>query len=126
MMQERPSSQKQALIGHLNLLAPEERRQMLEEWNDTAHSIPEATLPDLFAAQVEKTPEAIAVVYGDQRLTYAELNCRTNQLAHYLSDLGVGPEVKVGIHTRRNVSMVISVIAILKAGGVYLPLDADL
>ena len=114
-----------AAIGHLDLLTPEERGQILEQWNDTAHPIATATLSDLFEAQVERTPDAVAVVYEGHRLTYSEVNSRANQLAHRLSNI-VGPEMPVGIYTKRSLSMVISVIAILKARGVYLPLDADL
>ena len=74
-------------------------------------------------AQVEKTPDAIALVFEDQQLTYRELNNRANQLAHYLQKLGVGPEVLVGICVERSIEMVVGLLGILKAGGAYVPLD---
>ena len=114
-------------IGQVELLGTEERKQILEDWNANQRDYPQDEyVHELFEKQVEETPDAVAVVCGEQRLTYAELNCRANQLAHYLRDLGVGPEVAVGIHSQRNVTMVTSVIATLKAGGTYLPLDAGL
>ena len=80
-------------IGSLDILAPDERRTILHVWNDTAQAIAPATVPELFAAQVARTPDAVAVVLGQQRLSYAELDARANQLAHHLRALGVGPEV---------------------------------
>ena len=84
---------------------------------------PSATLPELFAAQVARSPDAIAVVFEDERLTYGELDARANQLAHHLRDLGVGPEVVVGLCIERSLEMIVGLIGILKAGGAYLPLD---
>ncbi|OKH51748.1 non-ribosomal peptide synthetase [Calothrix sp. HK-06] len=78
---------------------------------------------EIFKAQVEKTPDAIAVVFADEQLTYRELNIRANQLAHYLQQLGVMPEVLVGICLERSIEMIVGVLGILKAGGAYLPLD---
>ena len=72
---------------------------------------------------MEKTPDAIAVVFADQRLTYRELNQRANQLAHYLRKLGVGPEVLVGVCVERSMEMIVGILGILKAGGAYVPLD---
>jgi amino acid adenylation domain-containing protein/non-ribosomal peptide synthase protein (TIGR01720 family) len=112
-------------IGSLDILAPEERRTILYEWNDTAHPIPAATLPELLAAQAARTPEAVAVVFEDTTLTYAELDRRSNQLAHHLRALGVGPEVVVGLCLERSLEMVVGLIGILKAGGAYLPLDPE-
>jgi amino acid adenylation domain-containing protein len=112
-------------IGSLDILAPEERRTILYEWNDTAHPIPAATLPELLAAQAARTPEAVAVVFEDITLTYAELDRRSNQLAHHLRALGVGPEVVVGLCLERSLEMVVGLIGILKAGGAYLPLDPE-
>ncbi len=77
----------------------------------------------LFEAQVERTPDAVAVVFESEQLTYQELNARANQLAHYLRSLGVKPEVLVGICVERSLAMVIGLLAILKAGGAYVPLD---
>src|SRR6202021_2231291 len=107
----------------LDILSAEERDTILRVWNDTAHPIPQATLPQLFEAQVARTPDAVAVVFEEQSLTYGELNARANQLAHYLIGKGVGPEMVVGLCVERSLEMVIGLIAILKAGGAYLPLD---
>ena len=112
-------------IGTLDILAPGERHTMLRAWNDTAHPVPVATLPELFAAQAARTPDATAVVFEDTALTYAELDARANQLAHHLQGLGVGPEVVVGLCVERSLEMVVALLGILKAGGAYLPLDPD-
>ena len=113
------------LISAVSLLSDEERRTVLYEWNDTAHAIPAASLPELFAAQAADRPDAIAVVFEDTQLSYGELEARANQLAHYLRALGVGPEVIVGLCLERSLEMIIGLLAILKAGGAYLPLDPD-
>jgi len=111
-------------IAALSLLGESERRQLLEEWNDTAGEYSgESCLHELFEAQVERTPAAVAVVYGEQQLTYAELNSHANQLARHLRSLGVGPDVLVGICVERSVEMVVGLLGILKAGGAYVPLD---
>ena len=108
------------------LLTEAERAQQLVEWNQTTREYEsEQCIQQLFEAQVERTPEAVAVVYEAEQLTYAELNERANQLAHYLRALGVGPEVLVGICVERSLEMVVGVLGILKAGGAYVPLDAD-
>ena len=86
---------------------------------------PSATLPELFAAQVARTPDAVAVVFEEQSLSYGELDARANQLAHHLRALGVGPEVVVGLCVERSLEMVVGLLGILKAGGAYLPLDPD-
>src|SRR5229473_7813053 len=112
-------------VGHIDLLGAKERRRILVEWNDTAKAVPEATLTELFEQQVERTPEAVAVVFEDQHLTYRQLNERANQLAHYLRALGVGPEVLVGICVERSLEMVVGLLGILKAGGAYVPLDPE-
>ena len=82
-----------------------------------------STLPALFAAQAQRTPDAVAVVYEERRLSYAALEAHSNQLAHHLRGLGVGPETVVGLCVERSVEMVIGLLGILKAGGAYLPLD---
>src|SRR5262245_23816375 len=110
-------------IGRLDILGPEERQTILREWNDTAHPIAPVTLPELFAAQAGRTPDAIAVVFGDARLSYGELDARANQLAHHLRSLGVGPEVVVGLCVERSLELLVGLLGILKAGGAYLPLD---
>ncbi|MDX1997183.1 MAG: amino acid adenylation domain-containing protein [Thermoanaerobaculia bacterium] len=123
-------------VGSVSLLLPEEERQLLA-WNQTAvdYAVAEATLVSLFEAQVDRTPEAVAVVMDEEgavgaaprgrplSLTYLELDTRANQLAHRLRALGVGPEVKVGIAAERSVEMVVGLYGILKAGGAYVPID---
>jgi amino acid adenylation domain-containing protein len=111
-------------IGELPLLTQAERKRLLFEWNDTLTEYPrDATLVELFEAQVERTPENIAVVFGNEQITYHELNWRANQLAHHLRSLGIGPGVLVATYLERSIEMVISFLGILKAGGAYVPLD---
>ncbi|MBD2601502.1 MULTISPECIES: hybrid non-ribosomal peptide synthetase/type I polyketide synthase [Microcystis] len=113
-------------LRELPLLSPAERQQLLVDWNDTKTDYPQdLCIHQLFEAQVERTPDAIAVVFENQHLTYTELNCRANQLAHYLQTLGVGPEVLVGILVERSLEMIVGLLGILKAGGAYVPLDPD-
>ncbi|WP_442935876.1 amino acid adenylation domain-containing protein [Nostoc sp.] len=109
-----------------SLVSSEERHQLLMEWNKTAVEYPQdKCIHQLFEAQVEQTPNATAVIFGEQQLTYAELNARANQLAHYLQTLGVKPDVLVGLCVERSLEMVVGLLGILKAGGAYLPLDPD-
>jgi surfactin family lipopeptide synthetase C len=111
-------------VGQLSLLNEAERHQLLVEWNETQVSASdEACLHELFEAQVARTPDAVAFIHGDTRLTYRELNLRANLLAHHLMSLGVGPEVLVGVCLERSLELVASLLAILKAGGAYVPLD---
>jgi amino acid adenylation domain-containing protein len=111
-------------LSDLSLLTINERHQLLIEWNDTQIDYPQVQcIHQLFEAQVEKTPDAVAVVFEDKQLTYWQLNQRANQLAHYLQKLGVRPEVLVGICVERSLEMIIGILSILKAGGAYLPLD---
>ena len=112
-------------LHRLGFSTPDERHTLLESFNATAHEVPNATLPELFEAQVARTPDAIAVVFGEQALSYAELNARANQLAHHLIGLGVGPEALVGIALERSIEMVVGLVGILKAGAAYLPLDPE-
>lgn len=113
-------------IAELPLLTPAERRQLLFEWNQTAAEFPAAgCIHQLFEAQAERAPDAIAVESREKQLTYGELNRRANQLADHLRRLGVGPEKLVGIFIDRSLEMVIGLLAILKAGGAYVPLDRD-
>lgn len=110
-------------LGQLPLLTTTEKQQLLE-WSQGEICLPsELYLHQLFEAQVEKTPDAVAVVFENQQLTYRELNNKANQLAHYLQKLGVEKEVLVGICIERSLEMVIGLLAILKAGGAYVPLD---
>ncbi|MGK7873458.1 MAG: condensation domain-containing protein, partial [Xenococcaceae cyanobacterium] len=113
-------------IFYLPLLTTAEKHQLLVEWNNTQADYPQdKCIHQLFEEQVEKTPDAVAVVFEDQQLTYGELNTRANQLAHYLRKLGVEPEVLVGICVERSVEMVVGLLGILKAGGAYVPLDPN-
>ncbi|HYO55908.1 amino acid adenylation domain-containing protein, partial [Archangium sp.] len=119
-------AQPEQPLARLSLLTEGERRQVLEEWNRTEAEYPrEESLSELFEEQVRRTPRAVAVEYGEQRLTYEELNRRANQLAHHLRGVGVGPEVRVGLCVERSLELVVSLLGILKAGGVYVPLDAS-
>src|SRR5262249_16176675 len=112
-----------AAIGSLEILAAEERARLLEGGNATSQALEAATLPALVARQAQRTPDAVAVVFGEQRLTYAELDAHANQLAHHLIGLGVGAETVVGLAVERSLAMVVGLIGILKAGAAYLPLD---
>ncbi|BDA68754.1 hypothetical protein CAL7716_029200 [Calothrix sp. PCC 7716] len=114
----------QQRLSELTLLTESEQHQLLLKWNNTKVGYPQQKcIHELFEVQVERTPDAVAVVYENQQLTYRKLNARANQLAHYLRSLGVKPEVLVGICVERSLDMVIGLLAILKAGGAYLPLD---
>ncbi|MBV8887998.1 MAG: amino acid adenylation domain-containing protein, partial [Chroococcidiopsidaceae cyanobacterium CP_BM_RX_35] len=111
-------------IADLPLLSESERYQMLVEWNNTQADYPKhLCIHQLFEAQVKQTPQAVAIAWADKQLTYQELNNGSNQLAHYLKSLGVGPDVPVGICVERSWEMVVGLLGILKAGGAYVPLD---
>ncbi|MEH2062640.1 MAG: amino acid adenylation domain-containing protein [Nostoc sp.] len=113
-------------LGQLPLLTAWEQRQLLVEWNDTQVDYPQdLCIHQLFEEQVERTPDAVAVVFENQQLTYRELNSRANQLAHYLQTLGVGADVLVGICVERSLEMLVGLLGILKAGGAYVPLDPE-
>ncbi|MGC2777759.1 MAG: amino acid adenylation domain-containing protein [Bradyrhizobium sp.] len=117
-------SRPEARLSELPLLSKAERHRLLVEWNATAADDPsDRCLHELFEAQAARTPDSIALVDDNRRLTYAELNARANRLAHHLRHLGVGPEVVVGLCIERSLEMVIALLGILKAGGAYLPLD---
>ena len=108
----------------LPLLPQTERRQLLDEWNSTAEQFPsDLCVHELFAQQVENTPDAVAVIFEGTHLDYRELNERANKLAHRLRTLGVGPERVVGVMLERSTEMIVGLLAILKAGGAYMPLD---
>jgi amino acid adenylation domain-containing protein len=112
-------------LSDLPLLTKVERNQLLIEWNqtrtDSSHNL---CIHELLEKQVKRTPDAVAVIFGNQQLTYQELNQRANQLAHYLQKLGVKPEVFVGICVERSIEMLVGLLGILKAGGAYVPLDS--
>jgi amino acid adenylation domain-containing protein/non-ribosomal peptide synthase protein (TIGR01720 family) len=113
-----------APIRELPLLADEERDRLLTRFNATAAAFPEAaTLPGLFHAQAERTPDADALACGGERVTFRDLDQRSNRLARHLRALGVGPEVRVGICAERSADLVLGLLGILKAGGAYVPLD---
>jgi aspartate racemase len=111
-------------VSELAILTEAERRQVVEEWNQTEREYPrEKTVHELFEEQAKKTPQAEAVVFGRERLSYGQLNERANRLAGFLSKRGVGPEVLVGLCVERSLEMVVGLLGILKAGGAYVPLD---
>jgi amino acid adenylation domain-containing protein/thioester reductase-like protein len=119
-------AQPQSKVSELPLLSEAETRQILTDWNATEVEYPQdRCIHQLFEAQVEKTPDAIALTFEDQNLSYADLNAKANQLAHYLIERGVGPDVLVGICLERSLEMVIGLLGILKAGGAYVPLDPN-
>ena len=112
------------LMRSIEVLSEAERRQVLYDWNATEMDYPKETcVHELFEAQVEKTPDAVAVMCGDESLSYRELNARANRLANHLIQLGVEPDARVAIGVERSVEMVVGLLAILKAGGAYVPLD---
>ncbi len=111
-------------VSGLNLLREDERKQIIEAWNETSYSYEQSRCAHhLFEEQAQRTPDAVSVVFEDAQITYNELNVRANLLAHYLISLGVEADSRVGICCQRSIEMVVAVIGILKAGGAYLPLD---
>ncbi|MBW5440514.1 amino acid adenylation domain-containing protein [Bradyrhizobium canariense] len=119
-MTERP----QHLLRDLPLLTPAERHKVLVEWNETQADYPgDFCVHELFEAQVKRAPDAVAVEFGEWRLSYGELNDRSNQLAHHLRKLGVGPDVLVGLCMDRSPELIIGLFGVLKAGGAYVPID---
>jgi amino acid adenylation domain-containing protein/non-ribosomal peptide synthase protein (TIGR01720 family) len=114
----------QKRLGELSLLGDDEQSRLLVEWNQTAQSYPsDECVHELFESVVDRTPEALALVAGADRLSYRELDQRANRLAHHLRRQGVGPDVVVGICLDRSADLVIALLGVLKAGGAYLPLD---
>ncbi|MCP4655305.1 MAG: AMP-binding protein, partial [bacterium] len=111
-------------LGEVPMLSAGERQQLLFEWNDTGSDAGDARcIHELFAAQVERAPEAVAVVCARQRLSYRELDARANALALQLGEAGVGPEVLVALEMHSSAEMIVGLLGVLKAGGAYLPLD---
>jgi amino acid adenylation domain-containing protein len=118
------ASHPERRLSDLPLLTKAEQSRLLVEWNATQSVYPkQSCIHQLFEAQVERTPDAVAVSFEDEHLTYRDLNRRANQLARHLQELGVGPEVLVGICVERSLDMVVGLLGILKAGGAYVPLD---
>ena len=114
-------------LAQLPLMSQAERRQMLVDWNDTGRPYPaDAAVHTRVERQARRTPEALALVCGDRRLSYRELNAQANRLAHHLRSQGVAPEVLVGMYLERSLPMVVAMLAVLKAGGALLPLDPEL
>ncbi len=110
----------------LPLLSDAEERQLLYDWNEVAPlTESELMLHELFEEQVKRTPDHVALVFEDEKLTYRQLNLRADELAQHLRELGVGPETPVGIFMERSIEIVIAVLGILKAGGAYVPLDIE-
>ena len=112
-------------VSRLPILTEAEQHLLLDEWNQTSADFPQTCVHQLFEDQVIRTPDAIALVYENQQLTYAELNVRANRLAHRLEKLGVGPDVMVAICIERSPELVVGLLAVLKAGGAYVPLDPN-
>jgi len=118
--------QPEVHIDDLSLLSEREHTEILDRWNQTARAYPQdRCVHQLFEDQASQTPEAPAVVYEDQVLTYHQLNERANQLAHYLQSQDLGPDRLVGVYLERTGELIISLLAILKAGGAYVPLDSN-
>jgi amino acid adenylation domain-containing protein len=112
-------------IGQVDLLSGDERERLLAAGTGAPVDAPQATLPELFRAQVEQSPDAAALVSGDTVLSYRELDARANRLAHWLIGQGVGAERLVGVALPWSVELVVAILAVVKAGGAYLPIDAD-
>ncbi len=116
----------QLQIKEIEILTPEEKHQLLVEWNDTSvEYLKDKTIIDLFEQQVEKTPNTMAVVFEQEKLTYQELNEKANQLGHFLQKKGVKPEALVAICLERSLGMIVGLLGILKAGGAYVPIDPN-
>jgi amino acid adenylation domain-containing protein len=124
MLLESVVSNPEQQLSELKLLTDEEQEQILVGWNSTAAEYPRGKcLHQLFEEQVERTPEAVAIVYDEEKLTYKDLNEKAQRLAHHLQKLGVGPESLVGLCVERSVEMIVGLLGILKAGGAYVPID---
>ncbi|MGH4025069.1 MAG: AMP-binding protein, partial [Pseudonocardiaceae bacterium] len=108
------------------MLTAAQRQQVLVEWNDTALPVPDQPLPELFEAQVRRNPDATALAFRENTLSFGELNARANRLARYLLRHGAGPERVVALALPRSAEMVVAILAVLKAGAVYLPVDPAL
>ena len=112
-------------VSRVEVLGPGERARVLTGWNDTAVVVPRVTLPELFAAQVGRSPGAVAVAFGDVELSYRELDERAGRLARVLAGRGVGPESVVAVLMERSAELVVALLAVLRAGGAYLPVDPE-
>ncbi len=113
-------------LSDLPLLTAKEKNQLFFEWNGTQLNVPQnLCIHQLFEAQVEKTPDAVAVVFEQEYLTYQQLNQKANQFAHYLQEIGIKPEALIGISVERSLEMMVGILGILKAGAAYVPLDPN-
>jgi len=119
------AADSEKLISELPLLAPFEQHQLLREWNDTGSDRPHLSIPELFAHQVERTPDAVALMAEDRLLTYRELDREADRLAHRLLAAGLEPDAPVGVFLERSPELIVTLLAILKAGAAYLVLDPD-
>lgn len=115
----------QTLLRSIKIITKKEEAMILEDWNNTNVEYPKNTIPQSFDEQVSKTPQRVAVVFNDLELTFFELNNKVNQLAHYLIDKGIKPYQRVAVSLERSPELIISILAILKVGGVYVPIDPD-
>ncbi|MFE0178475.1 amino acid adenylation domain-containing protein, partial [Streptomyces sp. NPDC059002] len=113
-------------LSSVDLLEPAERERLSADWNDTRAPVPEATVAQLFAARTALAPQATALVSGDTELTYRELDARAERLARRLADLGAGPERVVGVALPRSAELIVTLLAVLKSGAAFLPLDPQL
>ncbi|NVJ28035.1 amino acid adenylation domain-containing protein, partial [Myxococcus sp. AM011] len=121
---EAAAARPETPVSCLPLLSEEEQRQVLVEWNATARDFPrESCIHHLFEAQARDTPDAVALRFGDDSLTYAQLDARANQLAHHLRSLGIGPDTLVALFLERSLALVTAMLGVLKAGGAFVPLD---
>jgi surfactin family lipopeptide synthetase A len=122
---EIPASNPEQQLRGEESLTDAQRHKLLVEWNNTTREYPQnKCIHRLFEEQVERTPDAIAVVFEEEYLTYQQLNAKANRIAHYLQSLGLAPEVLVGICVERSLYMIVGLLGILKAGGAYVPLDS--
>jgi amino acid adenylation domain-containing protein len=112
-------------LSAVDVLDEDERHRVLTEWNETALDVPHTTVVELFEAQVARTPDRTALVFGDVELSYAELDARANRLAHYLIGRGVGPESIVAVVFERHVDLLVGLLGVIKAGAAYLPIDPN-
>jgi non-ribosomal peptide synthetase component F len=112
-----------ASIGALQLVDPAERELLLRGYNDTAQEVPAATVPELFERQAAATPEAVALLYDGVPVTYRQLDARANRMAHWLAERGAGPEQRVALTVPRSADLVVAMLAVLKTGAAYVPLD---
>jgi amino acid adenylation domain-containing protein len=117
------AARPESRISDLPLLSPQDERRLLMEFNDTARDYPQKCVHELFTAQAESTPNAVAIVFRDEQFTYGELDTRSSRLASHLRGFGVGPDVPVGLYAERSPETIVALLGILKAGGAYVPMD---